>query len=141
MSESVKQGGPGAPGNLSVEIGGSEQADKPLPTVIFVSSPRGARAGGGQPREVVIGREEFRRLSEEIRAVGRDCAHGPYVSDEPQYFAEVTEDGQTWNCGLGFSRRTVEALERMAGELGGEGARAVRDVIEALGPLVGGESR
>ena len=117
----------------TVKIAWAGPEGKPLPSALLVSSPReGAEGEGHGEGAVVISAEEFRRLTEEVRAVGRDCAKGSYVSDEPQYFVQVEEGGEIWNCGLGFGRPTIEALERMAGALDERGARAVMDVASAL---------
>lgn len=115
--------------SFSVKIAWAGPEGKPLPSALLVSGPPEGAGGEGA---VVVSAEEFRRLTEVVRAVGRDCAKGPYVSDEPQYFVQVEEDGEIWSCGLGFGRPTIETLERMAGALGERGARAVMDVAAAL---------
>jgi len=124
---------------FTVKIAWAGPEGNGLPSALLVSGPRreaeGEGRGGG---ETVISAEEFRRLTAEVRAVGRDCAKGPYVSDEPQYFVQVEEGGEVWNCGLGFGRRAVEALERIAGALGERGERAVKDVAEAVARFEGG---
>ncbi len=49
-----------------------------------------------------------------IEASGYRFESGPYVSDEPQVFAEIVRAGETWSTGLGLDGRTLSLLERLA---------------------------
>jgi hypothetical protein len=122
---------------LSILVGLGEGVPRPG-NQLLVTTGAAFRVSGtdSDSERLVADRDALVRMIGILDRSGYAFSPGRYVSDEPQYFAEITEGDSIRSAPLGVSAATRETLGRLAEALGAGGAAAFAPILDRLDALL-----